>query len=381
MNNDFIYIYIIVHIFYLISASYIFLKINSDVMRKSEYTFFRIFISVYVNYLFFSAIWSLQEYKVINMPNKLFYVVCFFTMYSVVMNGLFFYVFTMIRILPEFAHKKINRYISMIPAIFNLVLMLISIRNGMIFTVTADNHVVYERYYFFIPVVTSIYLLNIFIVSLVKTIRSTSYIKKKEYMTLAMSIVLIAVFVVIDAQFDKTTVLPMAIFTVIFFIFVNIQESSIYTDALTNMNNRRKANEYLAGRLEGVSEAEPLYIYMCDVNAFKHINDKYGHDEGDKALIIISNVLKRVISKYDGFTARYGGDEFIFARSTASGDSPDNIIKDIEKTLSEECSKYNKPYDLSVSIGYVKCTNPSTTLASYVKEADEKMYNVKKGRY
>ena len=329
MGNDFIYIYIIVHVFYLVSAVYIFTKVNGDVMRQSEHSFFRIFVSVYMMYLVLSAVWSLQEYNEINLPYNVFYVICFMTMYSVVLNGLFFYVFTMIRMLPEFARKKIYRYISVVPATSILIMMLISISNGMIFTVTPDKHIIYEKYYFLVPALTSGYLLIIFIASITNLIKNPSVIKKKESATLAFSLVIIGICVVIDAQFDKTTILPMAIFTAIFFIFVNLQESSIYTDALTGMNNRRKATEYLSSQLENISDESPLYIYLCDANYFKKINDVYGHAEGDQALIIISSAIKSTISKYRGFAARLGGDEFIMALHPSENSSPDdiNVIK------------------------------------------------------
>ena len=47
------------------------------------------------------------------------------------------------------------------------------------------------------------------------------------------------------------------------------------------------------------------------MNDFKNINDNFGHNEGDRALIVAATALKQVANKVKGFTARIGGDEFI----------------------------------------------------------------------
>ena len=53
--------------------------------------------------------------------------------------------------------------------------------------------------------------------------------------------------------FEKISILPIAIFGALYFIFINMQESSINSDQLTRMNNRRKADEYLSEKLLSVS--------------------------------------------------------------------------------------------------------------------------------
>ena len=52
---------------------------------------------------------------------------------------------------------------------------------------------------------------------------------------------------------------------------------------------------------------------MMDMDHFKHINDEYGHLEGDAALVLLAGILKKVCVNYNGVLARYGGDEFCIA--------------------------------------------------------------------
>jgi diguanylate cyclase (GGDEF)-like protein len=175
---------------------------------------------------------------------------------------------------------------------------------------------------------------------------------------------------------------PATFISAIIFFFVNMQESGIFTDALTKMNNRRKAIEYIEDQIKEIGESHPMYLYMGDINSFKAINDEYGHLEGDQALIIVAEVLKETAARHDAFAARYGGDEFIMCwipeeYSEASAGEARGIITEIGKGLEQRCIKNRKPYTLSMGIGYVRCVDPNTSLAEYLKTADKDLYKNK----
>lgn len=54
-----------------------------------------------------------------------------------------------------------------------------------------------------------------------------------------------------------------------------------------------------------------LHSNITDIDSFKNINDFYGHNEGDNALLIVSSALKDFCRRNDCFCGRYGGDEFV----------------------------------------------------------------------
>ena len=121
---------------------------------------------------------------------------------------------------------------------------------------------------------------------------------------------------------------------------------------------------------------------MCDVNSFKKINDSYGHAEGDRALVLASGAIKTSVAKMDGFAARFGGDEFMLAWSpTAEADTPDapeELIREIGKKLERACERTHKPYTVTLSFGYVRCTDPHRSLTDYIHEADKMLYERKR---
>ena len=122
---------------------------------------------------------------------------------------------------------------------------------------------------------------------------------------------------------------------------------------------------------------------MGDINGFKKINDEHGHHEGDHALIIFAEAVKKSATAYNGFAARYGGDEFVWAwRPIKGGDfDPEMVLQDIRHRVAAECIAKRKPYVISLSIGYVICDDPKTPVTAYLKAADRKMYADKQGHY
>ena len=163
-------------------------------------------------------------------------------------------------------------------------------------------------------------------------------------------------------------------FASIFFTFCTIQQLNINTDALTKMNNRRSFEEYAVSQAESFSEESPVFMFIGEVNSFKQINDKYGHVEGDRALVLLAEVIKEVVSERSGFAARFGGDEFVWI---VKGVDPDSVVSEISDRLLTRCENEKTPYLVTVSCGYARCSDPSVPTSAYMKEADRMLYENK----
>jgi diguanylate cyclase (GGDEF)-like protein/PAS domain S-box-containing protein len=83
------------------------------------------------------------------------------------------------------------------------------------------------------------------------------------------------------------------------------------TDALTGLFNRRHFEEALAGQITQTrSYGEPLCLLIIDIDHFKEINDRYGHQTGDRVIVELAGLLMDGLRKTD-LLARWGGDEFV----------------------------------------------------------------------
>jgi diguanylate cyclase (GGDEF)-like protein len=89
-----------------------------------------------------------------------------------------------------------------------------------------------------------------------------------------------------------------------------VQESR--QDPLTGLANRRRLDEYLAGMLPRATPREPLTLVLIDLDEFKPINDRHGHQVGDVALRWVARHLQAQCRQTD-LPARLGGDEFALA--------------------------------------------------------------------
>ena len=107
----------------------------------------------------------------------------------------------------------------------------------------------------------------------------------------------------------------------------------------------------------------------------------FGHAEGDKALIIVSNALKAACTQINAsvFLGRYGGDEFIIViRDPGEDMDPEDLVGLLRDTLAEKQKGLHLPYTLGFSIGYDQMAGEHDTVYDCLKRADEKLYMDKK---
>ena len=123
---------------------------------------------------------------------------------------------------------------------------------------------------------------------------------------------------------------------------------------------------------------EKMMVCFLDINYMKRINDVYGHLQGDIAIVIVANAIKRN-ERNRWIAIRYGGDEFLVIAACKGKTDAENIKKNILRTVDEIAKERDLPYHPSVSCGYV-ITEPESSLSlqDYIKAADDVMYEIKR---
>ena len=372
-------VYFIFNGFLLLMGIYLFIKTTPDLMKKKEYYVFKTLIIAYGYYIVMNSIWTMQEYDIIQLPKGLFKVVCLASLTGVMLNTFCFYKFLMVYY--GYTNKRVLLYefFGFLPFFVMFILLVISIWTGFVFSVSDELNIIQGDGYIMLPIVAFIYFVIILVCTIVELVKTKSPQSKKNLINILLITVFLIGWVVFDNFFDGVTIIPIVIFMVLFIIFVTFQQASINTDALTQMNNRRKAMEYLTSQIESVSPDAPIYLYICDINLFKSINDNYGHVEGDNALVILSDAIKEVVGTTYGFAARYGGDEFIIAiRPQKYPYDEKEILERIDDLVRSKCILLKKPYEIAIASGLVICRDRTATVESYIKEADMVLYENKK---
>lgn len=270
--------------------------------------------------------------------------------------------------------------IGLFPFLVVIVLLVVSLFNGIVFSVSDNKNIVTGPLYLALHLTAFVYFLIIIVFAIIKIVKGRDNTIRRYAITTIFGIVFLTGWVIIDDYFDRITIIPVAAFSVLLIIFISIQQSSINTDALTQMNNRRRAIDFFYSLRDTMNQNSPVYLFLCDINSFKEINDTYGHGEGDEALIIVSGAIKDVLAKYRGFSARYGGDEFLMIWKKPQNEvaTPTDIIEETRDIIDKKCFDSDKPYHLSISCGVVQCTDSKKTIDMYMREVDEALYEDKR---
>jgi diguanylate cyclase (GGDEF)-like protein/PAS domain S-box-containing protein len=145
------------------------------------------------------------------------------------------------------------------------------------------------------------------------------------------------------------------------------------TDFLTGLYNRRYLMHYIETALK-----EPMVFYYLDLDNFKGVNDHYGHQAGDQALVLTSDVLKKEMPQ--SVIARIGGDEFLVVQTEAlDAQAIEEERLRLEQMLNQAFSKEVAFRNVSASIGTAYSPEGvETDLDRLLEEADHMMYREKK---
>ncbi|MDD2698123.1 MAG: cache domain-containing protein [Arcobacteraceae bacterium] len=151
-------------------------------------------------------------------------------------------------------------------------------------------------------------------------------------------------------------------------------ETLATTDSLTNLNNRYSLMNLFEIELSRAKRySSPLSILMYDIDYFKHTNDTFGHDAGDKVLIELSQLIKHNLRDMD-IIGRYGGEEFLILLPNTSLNDAKNFAERLRHDV--ENHNFSIVDTITISIGVVEYQTDET-LDDIFKRVDELLYTSK----
>ncbi|RJG06309.1 sensor domain-containing diguanylate cyclase [Noviherbaspirillum cavernae] len=160
-------------------------------------------------------------------------------------------------------------------------------------------------------------------------------------------------------------------------------ERNLRTDRLTHVLNRESFISQIEFRRQNASLANPLHfsLLFIDLDNFKTINDEYGHDCGDRALVEIGARLQSALRKEDA-VARFGGDEFVVYLHGVNADALVQGISDkIRAVVEEPITVYDGiPANVGASIGSAHYPADGEDIETLFRVADLRMFESKRDR-
>ena len=222
------------------------------------------------------------------------------------------------------------------------------------------DHLTPERgplYYFSYIVVGLMMAYFIFV-----SIRSLKGQHRYDAVASLVCVVFIAAAVVLETALLADSLLNTTIAISCLFYIVHLYQQASQRDSLTHLFDRKTFyadEERMRNRVTG--------LILADMNLLKHINDTFGHEAGDQAIITIANILEKCADSKKMYTYRLGGDEFLIL----SCSNETNVLEEVCKSIREETSKTS----YSVSLGY-STQDPSNPLpiSKVFRAAENMMY-------
>lgn len=152
----------------------------------------------------------------------------------------------------------------------------------------------------------------------------------------------------------------------------------LYRDPLTELYNKKSIQEYIDKLVsDDISKYGTHALILLDLNNFKHINENFGHDQGDKILVKLSNRFKGLINN-NIFVGRFGGDEFIFIYEDYEDNKHlEELIQSIDDAYSENIMIKSTSFSLNASMGIVKYPYHGKNASELLRKADLAMYQAK----
>jgi diguanylate cyclase (GGDEF)-like protein len=144
------------------------------------------------------------------------------------------------------------------------------------------------------------------------------------------------------------------------------------TDDLTGLANRRRFRQELARELAGAGRfGRAVSLLLLDLDGFKGVNDRYGHDRGDEVLKTIAALLTRRTRGGD-LVARVGGDEFALLLPGTSADEAADLALRLDKSIAARVG------DVGIRASVGVASYPATDGDQLLAEADRRLYAEKR---
>lgn len=341
--------------------------------KQEKQVWFSRAIIAFMLYFISDACWAAMLSGV--FPVKRFFVVLVnlsnYILLSLMAYGMFMFIAASEKM--PFRKDIRKRQLIFLPVIISLLVISVAYVINPLFWINERNelNILYYPLMFSAPF---LYLLGGFIFSVIYAKKTSSKVDRRRFLTIGSIPLAVMAFGMIQVVALNAPTFCFGCTVMWLFFYLENMQTMISVDDLTHLNNRGQINRYL--EQIRYSKDFDVIIMMIDINKFKTINDTYGHAEGDRALILVSDALRQTcdLIKASAFLGRYGGDEFtIIIKSPEGSIQPEQMVEQIHSNLSQKRAENQLPYELSISIGY-GVARDNDDINECLKRADRNLY-------
>lgn len=274
-------------------------------------------------------------------------------------------------------NRPINRFVAAFPFLASTAALILNYILAPQFLLddalnTAPGYNVY------LVTVPSIYMAAILFYAIRKARAEETRQEKRNHLFVGLfPLMVIAGGLVEILAFPRIPIFCFCAMLLMLVFYIRSLDLRISLDPLTQLNNRGQLTRYISQRSNLAVEGRLTIVVMLDIDEFKAINDRYGHAEGDKALVFVADSLRKVIHRHSmpSFIARYGGDEFILILHPVAEEEADRLIRELREEIDQ--ANGNSSYTLSISVGFSDLKDGPDSVQSCIERADKLLYHDK----
>ena len=266
--------------------------------------------------------------------------------------------------LISYALVKKLRWFIFIPALLLVILNIVSIFTGVVFSINSENELVRGPVWLIPYIVIGLYSVFLIYIMIKRSNKRLMEIIPIIFLAFSLGSGLVLPFIFREA-YASIFCVTIAIALFAYYVFTILQLTK--KDSLTGLLNRAA---YFAD-INNDSKSITALISI-DMNGLKQLNDNEGHVAGDEALVTLALCFTRPLGNKQS-AYRIGGDEFIIVCRKTSKDNVLKIVERIKKYVAE--TKY------TCSIGYSLNLEGNKSINDLLKESDEMMYQEKEHYY
>lgn len=356
----------------------------SDVERTNKRLHLLAVLIAVIIYCFSDIIWILAFSNIVipctqlsrYITNVFMYIIMAVCCYTV--SRFFLSIWESVR--SEVSSKNKLIFIPFIPI---LLLTVTTPWTGLIFNINSIGVLIKGPLYSLYMSVMFGYIIVFAIISLIFYFRTQNDFAREQYSFVAIYTVPVLIGAYLHNKYWTLPAFTIGFTFATLIIYIFQMRDLVTIDSLTGINNRRQGERFFQEQIRRINE-EPhstidcLYLFMMDLNKFKSINDTYGHNEGDRALIATADVLKQACSHIyrKCIMSRFGGDEFVIGVVFTPEEA--NLLNEkIHDLIQKKNEELNAPYKISISIGYTYYKKEFKDFRTFLTHADKLMYEMK----
>jgi diguanylate cyclase (GGDEF)-like protein/PAS domain S-box-containing protein len=184
-----------------------------------------------------------------------------------------------------------------------------------------------------------------------------------------------------DVEFEGASAVAMQFFDITDQIRTEEQlKEKALRDALTGFRNRSYFDDAIQTEIKRSTRyRRPFTLVMADLAGFKRVNDTLGHQEGDRVLTGVAEVIRSQLRESD-WAVRYGGDEFLLTLPE-TGPDIETLLKRLERAVDSWCRENVVDVPVGIDFGWATWRpDDPQPIASVVREADDRLYEAKRSR-